>query len=378
MEDAVAETKPPVRIEVSRPRLIELGPGVLRVRIVNDSNELLTCTLDLRGAVTDHWRDTPTMLVSGRSAERRVPILPSPRGEYIINIAADIERADGSRERFVGHIDREVEAPSSGPAAISVNISGGDGSVIDASELRLGSGSMTGMPDARPEYEQVELSAESIGQRLCRATLVDDRGHLLHVITGDRLIIGRDPDQTDVPALGHAVSRVHAGFVRVEGKLVVRHLSRTNTTVLNKLSVIEGRDVILPEDQVSMLDLGAQWRCEVSPIFSSETIKDLRRGLIERGFSMNAFSSDPSHVAGLLLTPDAGQVPLNERYLWINSAVDLSAVSTSRHEESVIMLLANAGLQAARLGAQGSLLEITDLRVGMPLWGGRFRVMDGY
>lgn len=360
--------QPAVRVEVSRPRLVEGGSGVLRLRVVNVSNESLTCTLGMQGALTDAWQDTPTVLAPGRKADRGVTIKDLARGLFVVHVSVDVERSDGATARFVGQIDREVDALASGPAINNVHITGdahvlSDVTFFQSPEHRLNQG----------EYEEVELAPSSADIGLSRVTIADRQGLKLHVITGDRIVIGRDP-KSDLVFPDRVVSNVHVEITKAAGRFVVHQRSRTNTTVLNQSSVMEDLPAILPKGEDSTLVLSGTCRCRIRVIQGDGTAASVRRGLVERGMPVASSSADG--IAGLLLTPDAsggqGFVPV----LWLNTAMRVAEAGIDGLGDANIVLSAFCGLQGVQLADDGRVLSVSHLRVNAQLGRG-CRVVDG-
>lgn len=367
--------QPPIRIEVSRPRLTEGAPGVLRVRMVNLTGEPLTCALSVQGSLTDGWTDTPTLLPPGGTGERRVPTRDQTRGTFVVHVSADIiEGVGGLSARYVGQIDREIDALSSGAAAISVNIAGGDGAVIDASQLRLGQSDELRNIRGHVEYEAVDLVADQIGSGLIRATIADHRGLRLHVVTGDRLVIGRDPERADLVATPGVVSGVHVEIAKLAEQFICHHRSGTNRTLLNQSSVTGDRSVTLSEDTDSTLLLGGEWRCRIRVIRHDETAASVRRGLIERGMPVESPGSNG--IAGLLFLPDNEGGTEFVPMLWLNTAARLHDAVLDEIDDRGIVLSAFCGLQAVRLADDGRVLSVSDLCIDVRI-GESYRVVDG-
>lgn len=365
--------QPPVRVEVSRPRLVEGGSGVLRVRVVNVSGESITCTLGMQGALTDAWRDTPTVLAPGRKADRGVNTKHLARGLFVVHVSVDVERSDGSITRFVGQVDREVDALASGSAAISVNITGGDGAVIDASQLRLGNLDEASRFAGGTQFEVIELGVDSVGSGPSRVMLADQRGPKLLVISGDRLVIGRDSEQSDLVVPDPAVSGVHVEITKSEGRFVVHHRSRTNTTVLNQSSVTSERSAALRDGEESTLVLSGTWRCLIRLIHDEGTASSVRRGLVDRGVPVASSSADGA--AGVLFTPHASCGPGFVPVLWLSTAMRLGDARLGNLRDPGIVLSAFRGLHEVRLSSDARVLSISSLRVTDPI-GGTLTVAD--
>lgn len=364
--------QPPVRVEVSRPRLVEGGSGVLRVRVVNVSGESITCTLGMQGALTDAWRDTPTVLAPGRKADRGVTIKDLARGLFVVHVSVDVEWSDGATARFVGQVDREVDALASGPAINNVQITGdatvlSDVTFFPSPERKLHQG----------EYEEVELAPSSVDIGLNRVTLADRQGPRLHVITGDRIVIGRDHGRADVlvSKAEETVSRVHVEFEKKGGEVVLHHRSGTNTTLLCDAGVTEGRPVTLGHDDDFTLVLGGTWKCRFRVFRDDVVPRYVGRGLIERGVAAGPSSAEG--IAAVLFTPENQGSPESMPVLWLCTAVRLCALGLEGIQDQHIVLSAFYGLQEIRLADDGRVLSLISLCVNKRIADGRLNVVSG-
>lgn len=363
----------PVGIQVSRPRLAEGAHGVLRVRMTNRTPESLCCTLGMLGTLTDDWWDTPTVLAAGRTVERRVQTAATSRGSYVVHVSADVEHA-GFAGRLTGQIDREVSEIASGAAQNSLTIIGGDGSVIDASQLRLGGSDAMNRVGDDAVYEAVELFVDSHSAALHSATLVTSQGRRLRVVCGERVIIGRDPSQADLVAAEEAVSRVHVEIVRNDNRYVLRHRSRTNATTLNQTAVTEEQPVPMPTDGEITIVLGGLWSCAIRTLHGGEVATTVRRGLIERGFHLGGRNAVIDDVAGWLFTPDPHATRQSAPLLWLSTAVRLTDIDFFSVEDRCVALSAFHSLQEVRLADDGRVLSVSDLRAGTNIVGGHIAV----
>ena len=67
-------------------------------------------------------------------------------------------------------------------------------------------------------------------------------GREKHTISGDRILIGRNPDCTLV-VNENSVSRQHAELVKEDGKVLLKDLGSANGTFLNEQKVVESVEV---------------------------------------------------------------------------------------------------------------------------------------
>lgn len=355
----------PVVVEVSRGARTEGERGVLYIRVTNLSGEQLTCTLGISGDLTGAWRDAPTLMAPGASAKRPINTNPLPRGSYIAHLSAEIQPTLGPPFTLVGHFDRYISALESGPASVNVNVHAGDASAVDASSMSINLGDREPSNRWDVMYESIELVRSSSAVGPDAALLIGGNGARLRVVTGDRVVVGRDAERADIVASSMAVSRVHAELRRDRAGYTLGHISSTNETVLNAKRVFEERPMTLPLARTSSLELGgsAGWRCRVHPLAPSSIVEPVRRGLSERGRVPGPDFGRDDTPPGLLLVPDddgGDSTPV----LWLESVVRVAEIGVFDGVSPRLVLAMVEGLHEIDLDDDGRVCSVGVLQNG--------------
>ncbi|MCA9310452.1 MAG: FHA domain-containing protein [Phycisphaerales bacterium] len=341
----------PILLEVStHRRLVDGAPGLLDLRLTNPGQETLYARVALHGELVD-WTSTLEVIQPGAVVEIPVPTRPAGRGTYLCGVHVTAQGSDGLQVTLIGRFDREVAPAATSSASYHVNISAGDGAVIDAAHLRVGQDAPA-TQRAQPAYSPVPLRADPLAGALTCCNLTDTSGGAtMGVLSGPTLSIGRQRDLVDlaVPDHHHQVSRLHCRLSASGGTLWLEHLATTNTTRLNEEEVL-GR-VPLPMSGPSRVLLGRQTMLELTPLGDAGVGADFRRALAEQGIVKQSEANAPD--GGLLLKlqdPDSGRSSL---HLWLLGTVRLGDIPDAPPSWTTLVLATFPELFQAELGATG-------------------------
>lgn len=356
----------PIEVDVSCSRLVEGKGSVINLRLLNtsqDPEDVFAVEFTLEGdlfpvAVTASERLAPRQQ---RVLEHLKVQVPAATTICVVHVRVMIQDAKHGRFPFRGTFTEDVHPAGDGSSIVNYNISAANGSVIDASGVRIGDRAPT--KAAAPAWRPVLLHADVTAETLSRCELQDaNRNERLVIDVRRSLVIGRDGGDADVQVVDPArkISRSHCRIYFDAGAAWIEHLSRTNTTRLDGAEVA-GR-VRIPQQEVGMIVLAGAARLRLSPIASVVPVGPAAATNAGGRSDVKISSQTVASAVGGYLIEAVDPTNATARTLWLLGAVRASD-ALPRVKDRSLILASEPHLVRGQWSSGGSLVGTRPLRV---------------